>query len=161
MPWLWCCCSRWLFLFFFVFWLHFRPPKHCLIPLFEQQFFIQTTVERRKEKVHFIGDLGPSKWEFWRYLSGHLFLAELSPCRKCHGIYRRRERSRSREVCQPSLLFSLLLSGWKTVAQIEVLNSAQEVWSAVRMERKTRKVSCLAFTSFSVYTVRLACQSRS
>ena len=24
-----------------------------------------------------------------RYLSGHLFLAELSPCRKCHGIYRR------------------------------------------------------------------------
>ena len=39
-----------------------------------------------------------------RYLSGHPFLVELSPCRKCHGIYRRRERSRSREqreVCQP------------------------------------------------------------
>ena len=59
-----------------------------------------------------------------RYLSGHLFLAELSPCRKCHGIYRRRERSRSREVCQPSLLFSLLSSGWKTVAPKKALNSA-------------------------------------
>ena len=52
-----------------------------------------------------------------RYLSGHLFLAELSPCHKYHGIYRRRERSRSREVCQPFLLFSLLSSGWKSVAQ--------------------------------------------
>ena len=52
-----------------------------------------------------------------RCLSGHLVLAELSPCRKSHGIYRRRERSRSREVCQPSLLFSLLSSGWKTVTQ--------------------------------------------
>ena len=59
-----------------------------------------------------------------RYLSGHLFLAELSPCRKCYGIYRHRERSRSREVCQPSLLFSLLSSGWKTVAQKKALNSA-------------------------------------
>ena len=59
-----------------------------------------------------------------RYLSGHLFLAELSPCRKCRGIYRHRELSQSREVCQPSLLFSLLSSGWKTVAQKEVLNSA-------------------------------------
>ena len=114
-----------LFLFFFAFWLHFRPPKHCLIPLSERQFFIQTTVERRKEKVHFIGDLGPSKWEFWHYLSGHLFLAELSACRKCRGIYCHRERSRSREICQPSLLFSLLSSAWvKTVAQKEVLNSA-------------------------------------
>ena len=46
------------------------------------------------------------------YLSGHLFLAELSPRRKCYGIYRRRDRSRSREVCQPSPLFSLLSSGW-------------------------------------------------
>ena len=59
-----------------------------------------------------------------RYLSGHLFLAELSPCRKCHGIYRLRERIRSREVCQPSLLFSLLSSGWKTVAPKKALNSA-------------------------------------
>ena len=46
-----------------------------------------------------------------RFLSGHLFLAELSPCRKWHGIYRHGERSQSREVCQPSLLFSLLSSG--------------------------------------------------
>ena len=59
-----------------------------------------------------------------RYLSGHLFLAELSPCRKCYGIYRRWERSRSRKVCQPSLLFSLLSSRWKTVAQKKALNSA-------------------------------------
>ena len=59
-----------------------------------------------------------------RYLSGHLFLVELSPCRKCHGIYRRRKRSRSREVCQPSLLFSLLSSGWKTIAPKKALNSA-------------------------------------
>ena len=59
-----------------------------------------------------------------RYLSRHLFLAELSPCRKCHGVYRHRERSRSREVYQPSLLFSLLSSGWKTVALKKVLNSA-------------------------------------
>ena len=59
-----------------------------------------------------------------RYLSGHLFLAELSPCRKCYGIYRCRERSRPREVCQPSLLSSLLSSGWKTVAQKKALNSA-------------------------------------
>ena len=59
-----------------------------------------------------------------RYLSGHLFLAELSPCRKCCGIYRRWERSRSREVCQPSLLFSPLSSGWKTVAKKKALNSA-------------------------------------
>ena len=59
-----------------------------------------------------------------RYLSGHLFLAELSPCHKCYGNYRRRERSRSREVCKPSLLFSLLSSWWKTVAQKKALNSA-------------------------------------
>ena len=59
-----------------------------------------------------------------RYLSGHLFVAELSPCRKCHGIYGRRERSRSREVCQPSLLFSLLSSRWKTDAPKKALNSA-------------------------------------
>ena len=59
-----------------------------------------------------------------RYLLEHLFLAESSPCRKCYGIYRLRERSRSREVCQPSLLFSLLSSGWKTVAQKKALNSA-------------------------------------
>ena len=51
------------------------------------------------------------KMENVRYLSGHLFLAELSPCRKCYGIYHRRERSRSLEVCQPSLLFSLLSPG--------------------------------------------------
>ena len=36
-----------VFLFFFVFWLHFRPPRHCLRPFFERQFF---TVERREEK---------------------------------------------------------------------------------------------------------------
>ena len=29
-----------------------------------------------------------------RFLSEQLFLVELSPCRKCHGIYRRREQSR-------------------------------------------------------------------
>ena len=71
-----------------------------------------------------MGNLAMWMMENVRYLSGHLFLAELSPCRKCHGIYRRRERSRSREVCQPSLLFSLLSSGWKTVAQKKALNSA-------------------------------------
>ena len=40
-----------VFLFFFVFWLHFRPSKHCLMPFFERQFFTQMTVERREEKV--------------------------------------------------------------------------------------------------------------
>ena len=40
---------------------------------------------------------------------------------------------------EPSLFFSLLLPGWKTVAQKEVLNSAYEVWNAVRTQRKTRK----------------------
>ena len=29
-----------------------------------------------------------------RFLSEQLFLVKLSPCRKCHGIYRRREQSR-------------------------------------------------------------------
>ena len=32
-----------VFLFFFVFWLHFRPPRHCLMPFFERQFFTQMT----------------------------------------------------------------------------------------------------------------------
>ena len=36
-----------VFLFFFVFWLHFRPPRNCLIPFFERQFFTQMIVERR------------------------------------------------------------------------------------------------------------------
>ena len=40
-----------VFLFFFVFWLHFRPPRHCLRPFFERQFFTQMTVETREEKV--------------------------------------------------------------------------------------------------------------
>ena len=71
-----------------------------------------------------MGNLAMWMMENVRYLSAHLFLAELSPCRKCHGIYRRRERSQSREVCQPSLLFSLLSSGWKTVAPKKALNSA-------------------------------------
>ena len=30
-----------VFLFFFVFCLHFRPPRHCLMPFFERQFFTQ------------------------------------------------------------------------------------------------------------------------
>ena len=59
-----------------------------------------------------------------RYLSEQLFLVELSPCRTCHGIYRHQERNWSREVCQPSLLFSLLSSGWKTVIQKKAFNSA-------------------------------------
>ena len=33
-----------VFLFFFVFWLHFRPPRHCLRPFFERQLFTQMTV---------------------------------------------------------------------------------------------------------------------
>ena len=40
-----------VFLFFFVFWLHFRPPRHRLRPFLERQFFTQMTVERREEKV--------------------------------------------------------------------------------------------------------------
>ena len=40
-----------VFLFVFVFWLHFRPPKHCLRPFFERQFFTQMTVERREVKT--------------------------------------------------------------------------------------------------------------
>ena len=71
-----------------------------------------------------MGILAMRMMENVRYLSGHLSLAELSPCRKCHGIYRRRERSRSREVCQPSLLFSLLVIWVKTVAPKRALNSA-------------------------------------
>ena len=38
-----------VFLFFFVFWLHFRPPRHCLKPFFERQFFTQMTEKRREE----------------------------------------------------------------------------------------------------------------
>ena len=37
-----------VFLFFFVFWLHFRPPRHCLRPFLERQFFTPVTVERRE-----------------------------------------------------------------------------------------------------------------
>ena len=59
------------------------------------------------DKNSIMGILAMWMMENVRYLSGLLFLAELSPCRKCHGIYRPRERSRSREVC---LLFSSLLS---------------------------------------------------
>ena len=40
-----------LFLFFFVFSIHFRPPRHCLMPFFERQFFTKMTVEKREEKV--------------------------------------------------------------------------------------------------------------
>ena len=40
-----------VFLLFFVFWLHFRPPRSCLMPFFERQFFTEMTVERREEKV--------------------------------------------------------------------------------------------------------------
>ena len=36
-----------VFLFFFVFWLHFRPPRHCLRPFLERQFFTQMTVLSR------------------------------------------------------------------------------------------------------------------
>ena len=42
-----------VFLFFFVFWLHFRPPRHCLRPFLERQFFTRMTVERREEKLLF------------------------------------------------------------------------------------------------------------
>ena len=38
-------------LFSFVFWLHFRPPRHCLMAFFEREFFTQMTVGRREEKV--------------------------------------------------------------------------------------------------------------
>ena len=40
-----------VFLFLFVLWLHFRPPRHCLTPFFEQLFFTQMTVERGEEKA--------------------------------------------------------------------------------------------------------------
>ena len=68
------------------------------------------------------------------YLSEHLFLVELSLCRKCHGIYHSQEQTGSREACQPSLLFSLLSSGWKTVAQRKALNSLK----CSQNRRKTR-----------------------
>ena len=61
-----------------------------------------------------------------RHLPGHLFLEELSSCRKCYGIYRRRERSRSREVCQPSLLFSLLSPGWRSEMQSEYIEKQDD-----------------------------------
>ena len=62
-----------------------------------------------------------------RFLSEQLFLVELSPCRKCHGIYRRREQSR------------VLSSQLKTDPHKKELNSALEVSNAVRIQRKTRK----------------------
>ena len=40
-----------VYLFLFVFRLHFRPPRHGLRPFLERQFFTQMTVERREEKV--------------------------------------------------------------------------------------------------------------
>ena len=41
-----------------------------------------------------IGILAMWMMENAHFLSEQLFLVELSPCRKCHGIYRRREQSR-------------------------------------------------------------------
>ena len=38
-----------VFLFFFVFWLHFRPPRHCLRPFFERQFFTQMGEKEKQE----------------------------------------------------------------------------------------------------------------
>ena len=42
------------------------------------------------------------------YLSEHLFLVELSLCRKCHGIYHSQEQTGSREASQPSFLSSVI-----------------------------------------------------
>ena len=71
-----------------------------------------------------------------RYLSEHLFRAELSLCGKCHGIYRRRERTRSREACQTSLLslyslrkhpFLFALRRWGCFARRNVSDSVTEI----------------------------------
>ena len=65
-----------LFLFFFAFWLYFRPPRHCLIPLFERQFFTQMTVERRERlEFHF---LDTQSWE-----GSHAFLVQRKIVCKC------------------------------------------------------------------------------
>ena len=91
-----------------------------------------------------------------RYLSGHLFLAELSPCRKCHGIYRCRERSRSREVCQPSLLFSLLSSGWKTVAPKKGLKQCLGGLKCSQNTKKNKKTLKVSFkVIFNVHFANL------
>ena len=50
-----------VYLFFFVFWLHFRPPRHCLRPFLGRQFFTQMTVESTGSPS--------SLWEPWTTLS--------------------------------------------------------------------------------------------
>ena len=58
-----------VFLFFFVFWLHFRPLRHCLRPFLEQQFFTQKKIEQQEEMVlHFAEKIG-TILTFLRFLS--------------------------------------------------------------------------------------------
>ena len=83
--------------------------------------------------AHFVGDLGPSKWEFWRCEWWKMCIIYQDICfwRNCpyvanvtEFIATESEAGQERFANVSSLLFSLLSSGWKTVAQKEVLNSA-------------------------------------
>ena len=58
-----------VFLFFFVFWLHFRPPRHCLKPFFERQFFTQMTEKRREEFSSLYCHLAFKSWPCLRQKS--------------------------------------------------------------------------------------------
>jgi len=60
-----------------------------------------------------------------RFSSEHLFLVELSPCRKSHGIYRgQKSRPGQERFANLLFFFSLPSSGWKTEKKKKALNSA-------------------------------------
>ena len=59
------------------------------------------------------------------FSSEHLFLVESSPCRKCHGIYRRQKNRPGQERFVNLLFFSLFChQGEKLSLKKKALNSA-------------------------------------
>ena len=97
-----------------------------------------------------MGILAMWMMENLRYLSGHLFLAELSPCRKCHGIYRRRERF-------ANLLFSSLYCHWvkncRPKKGLKQCLGGLKCSQNTKKNKKTLKVSFKAI--FNVHFVNL------
>ena len=74
-----------------------------------------------------------------RYLSEHLLLADLSPCRKCHGIYRRRDQVDPVKRGLPTLLSSGEKQSLKKC--IKQCLGGLKCSQNTKKNKKTRKVS--------------------
>ena len=87
-----------------------------------------------------------------RYLSGPLFLAELSPCRKCHGIYRRRE-----PVKRGSPTFSSLLSTVICVKNCRSKKGLKQCLGGLNCSQNTKKNKKTLKVSFkAIFKVHFA-----